>query len=71
MLKLTQKTFTDKTTNKSYAFVEPILVKDGYTYKLSFDKATRFRINNMFRSLGFRVGELNEGEIVPDKVLEI
>lgn len=71
MLKLTQKTFTDETTNKTLAYVECLIINGPYDYRVTFDKNTKKRANNWFRSLGFRIGEVYPGETVSERVVEI
>ena len=72
MIKLTQKTFYNETENKTFAYVECLIVNGNYDYRVTFDKETKKRANAWFRSLGFRIGEVYDFEAaVPEKVLEI
>ena len=71
MLKLTQKTYHNENEGKTFAYVECLIINDKYDYRVTFDEKTKKRANNWFRSLGFRVGQVADGELVPDKVVEI
>lgn len=58
MLKLKQK----KTIleGKKIAYVEAVLCIEKYTYNVHFDKDTKKRFNAYCKTLGFKVGQLDD-----------
>ena len=69
MLKLKHK--VADIDGKKIAFVECFIDDGKHTYKCSFDKRTKPRFNLFAKSHGFKVGEVKEGETVPERTVTL
>lgn len=69
MLKLKQKVAV--IDGKKIAFVECYIDDGKFTYRCLFDKRTKPRFNLFVKSHGFKVGEVGEGENVPERTVTL
>ena len=69
MLKLIQK--VADIDGKKIAYVECYIVDGKFTYRCLFGKRTKPRFNLFAKSHGFKVGEVKEGEIVPERTVTL